>query len=156
MNNSNSSQQFYSPEVTQLPLDNSPPQHVTSPQSQLQQSEPTTDPTVKSEHENQASDAPTAAKEADTKKKRNGPKRRKVTHGIFEKNFLPSSITSTILFFFYCAHIHVYLTVFLQPASIAGDPIWPAMTVFFLYIYICANEWCVIYDDYYNRQKKLK
>ncbi|RHZ44769.1 hypothetical protein Glove_709g12 [Diversispora epigaea] len=84
MNVSNS--QFYNSEVTQLPMDNSQQQHVTSPQSQqptLQQHQPiesTTDPTVKSEHENQVGDASNVMKEADTKKKRNGPKRRKVTH----------------------------------------------------------------------------
>ncbi|CAG8434722.1 7804_t:CDS:2 [Diversispora eburnea] len=86
MNVSNS-QQFYNTEVSQLPMDNSQQQHVTSPQSQhptLQQHQPiesTTDPTVKSEHENQVGEASNVMKEADTKKKRNGPKRRKVTHG---------------------------------------------------------------------------
>ncbi|CAG8689441.1 2474_t:CDS:1, partial [Acaulospora colombiana] len=70
-------------------MDNSQQQHNTSPHSQqqslqqsLQQNQQVesanfADPVVKAEH---AGDASIAAKETDTKKKRAGPKRRKVTH----------------------------------------------------------------------------
>ncbi|CAG8734209.1 13693_t:CDS:2, partial [Acaulospora morrowiae] len=64
-------------------MDNSQ-QQSTSPQSQHQslqnqqvESTDVTDPAVKAEHENESS---IATKETDTKKKRAGPKRRKVTH----------------------------------------------------------------------------
>ncbi|CAG8578415.1 5887_t:CDS:2, partial [Racocetra fulgida] len=83
MNNNTSlpSQQHYSQEVSELPMDNSQQQPVTSPQSQHLDSANFTNQLIKIEHESQSGETSPATKEADTKKKRAGPKRRKVTHG---------------------------------------------------------------------------
>ncbi|CAG8434688.1 3905_t:CDS:2 [Scutellospora calospora] len=83
MNNSTSlpSQQYYSQEVSELSMDNSQQQHVPSTQSQHLDSTNFANQLIKIEHESQTGDASAATKEADTKKKRAGPKRRKVTHG---------------------------------------------------------------------------
>ncbi|CAG8718951.1 13776_t:CDS:2, partial [Gigaspora rosea] len=83
MNNNNSlpSQQYYSQEVSELSMDNSQQQHITSPQSQQLDSANFANQLIKIEHESQSGDnTSTVTKETDTKKKRAGPKRRKVTH----------------------------------------------------------------------------
>ncbi|CAG8574042.1 21459_t:CDS:10 [Dentiscutata erythropus] len=83
MNNNNSlpSQQYYSQEVSELSMDNSQQQHVPSPQSQQLDSANFANQLIKIEHESQSGDNTSAVtKETDTKKKRAGPKRRKVTH----------------------------------------------------------------------------
>ncbi|CAG8527957.1 12312_t:CDS:2 [Gigaspora margarita] len=83
MNNNNSlpSQQYYSQEVSELSMDNSQQQHIPSPQSQQLDSANFANQLIKIEHESQSGDnTSTVTKETDTKKKRAGPKRRKVTH----------------------------------------------------------------------------
>ncbi|CAG8676275.1 560_t:CDS:2 [Cetraspora pellucida] len=82
MNNNTSlpSQQYYSQEVSELPMDSSQQQHVTSPQSQHLDSANFTNQLIKIENESQSGETSPVTKEADTKKKRAGPKRRKVTH----------------------------------------------------------------------------
>ncbi|CAG8462385.1 6755_t:CDS:2 [Funneliformis caledonium] len=87
--NSNSSplqsQQYYPQDVPVDSIQKQQPHNNSSQkpfQHQLEQPQQTiyTEPVVKTENETQSGNASTAAKEADTKKKRAGPKRRKVTH----------------------------------------------------------------------------
>ncbi|CAG8617958.1 12918_t:CDS:10 [Cetraspora pellucida] len=82
MNNNTSlpSQQYYSQEVSELPMDSSQQQHITSPQSQHLDSANFTNQLIKIENESQSGETSPVTKETDTKKKRAGPKRRKVTH----------------------------------------------------------------------------
>ncbi|CAG8597316.1 6190_t:CDS:2, partial [Dentiscutata heterogama] len=99
MNNNNSlpSQQYYSQEVSELSMDNSQQQHVPSPQSQQLDSANFANQLIKIEHESQSGDNTSAVtKETDTKKKRAGPKRRKVTHGIEFVLFVAFSRNLTI------------------------------------------------------------
>ncbi|CAI2166223.1 4510_t:CDS:2 [Funneliformis geosporum] len=87
MNNNNSplqSQQYYPQDVPVDSIQKQPHNNNSQKpfQQQLEQPQQTiyTEPVVKTENETQSGNTSTTAKETDTKKKRAGPKRRKVTH----------------------------------------------------------------------------